>query len=36
MPPSLICAIVFITPTIVSAERNLIPTLDNQRDLCPE
>lgn len=32
----LFCAIILMTPTAGSAERNLIRTLDNQVDVCPE
>ena len=33
---SLICAITLFTAPIASAERNLIPTLNNQPDICPK
>lgn len=33
---SLFCAITLISATIASAERNLIPTLNNQPDVCQE
>lgn len=33
---SLICAAILMVPASASAERNLIPTLNNQPDVCPD
>lgn len=33
---SLVCLLLLLTGTIASAERDLVPTLDNQPDVCPD
>ena len=33
---ALICSFLLLSGTIASAERDLIPTLDNQPDVCPD
>ena len=33
---ALACSFLLMSGTIASAERNLVPTLDNQPDVCPD
>lgn len=33
---SLVCLFLFLTGTIASAERDLVPTLENRPDVCPD
>ncbi|MFC4670730.1 hypothetical protein ACFO5X_19425 [Seohaeicola nanhaiensis] len=33
---AIVCSFLLLSGTIATAERNLVPTLDNQPDVCPE